>query len=404
VQTGDAANRDYFNVWTSGTQSSPLPLDILEVIAQSSAEVIHTEISMQGYVTRWYIEEGKIAQRMASGKFVLGMDTSEASGKDDISMVLMDVETAEIVAAGTYNETNLITFSTWVCEFLVKHVNVTGIIERRSTGAMLLDYLLLMLPTKGVDPFQRLYNRVVNDYDELPDRYNEIRTPMSRRDPNIYVRYKQTFGFATSGGNGATSRTQLYSTTLQAAAKLAGDRINDKGIIDQVLGLIIKNGRVDHEQGEHDDMVIGWLLCYWLLSLGKNLSYYGLDSMRTLAALSNKSNETPEDAYFRLEQDNLRERISQLYDRLSTEPDEFICQRLEHELRLMDRKVVLRDNEIYSVDELIRTAIEKRKTRRKASQHSLPSVGYEAPSRYQALHGYFSDGPPPGMNYHGNYR
>ena len=42
--------------------------------------------------------------------------------------------------------------------------------------------------------------------------------------------------------------------------------------------MIIKNGRIDHRPGEHDDSVIAWLLGYWFLSKAKNKNYYGLNN------------------------------------------------------------------------------------------------------------------------------
>jgi hypothetical protein len=363
LQTGDDANRDYFNLWTSGTESSPLSTAIAEMIASSRLDELYTSISdPDGYITRWYIPEDEIEYRMANGKFVLGMDTSEAGGGDDISLVLMDVETLDVVAAGSYNETNLITFSKWVCDTLVKYPNITAVIERRSTGAMLLDYLLLMLPNYGEDPFKRIFNKVVQDYDEYPDRYKEIKVPMGRRPTDIFVRYKTTFGFATSG-SGANSRTALYGSTLQAAAQRAGMKVHDKMLAGQILGLVYKNGRIDHEDGEHDDLVIGWLLCHWFLMHGKNLSHYGIDPRQVMCAVKTPQQESSEDFFRRMEQQTIRSRIEEIYNNLTGEHDDFVAARLEQELRMLDKKIILEQDEIYSVDELIRSARETKKNK-----------------------------------------
>lgn len=363
LQSGDDANRDYFNLWTSGSESSPLPTHISEMIASSRLDELYTSISNpDGYITRWYIPEAEIEHRMATGKFVLGMDTSEAGGGDDISLVLMDVETLEVVAAGSYNETNLITFSKWVTDTMVRYPNITAVIERRSTGAMLLDYLLLMLPQHGEDPFKRIYNKVVQDYDEYPDRYKEIKQPIGRRPTDITIRYKTTFGFATSG-SGATSRTALYSVTLQGAAKRAGMKVHDKMLAGQILGLVYRNGRIDHEDGEHDDLVIGWLLCHWFLTQGKNLQHYGIDPRQVMSAVGTKQEESNEDFFKRMEQNTLRSRIEEIYNSLTGEHDDFVAARLEQELRMLDKKIILEQDEIYSVDELIRSARETKRNK-----------------------------------------
>lgn len=372
--TGDDANRDFFNMWTSGSQSHPLPIHILETIANSKREVQFTEVSGGcGYITRWYIPEDEIYLRMANGKFILGMDTSEASGSDDISMVIMDVETMEVVACGTYNETNLIKFSEWVANFLIRFQNVTAVIERRSTGATLIDYLLVKLPEVGIDPFRRLFNTIVHLHDESPEIYSEIKIPMNRRDPNLYVKYKKTFGYTTSG-SGLMSRNNLYSTCLNIASKKAADRVYDTELIDQINSLITKNGRIDHPEGEHDDMVIGWLLCVWLLTQGKNLSFYGIDSKYILSRAGGNLQESAEEMQFRLEQNRIRERIDDLSMQLSKTRDEYLCFKIEQEMRLLMGKIVQQEGEIISVDDMIKQA----KERRRNKQYGNNSITYAA--------------------------
>lgn len=396
LQTGDDANRDFFNMWTSGSQSNPLSLDILERIARSQMSCLHTNISSPyGYITRWFIPEEEIVERLSEGNYILGMDTSEASGGDDISLVLIDAATLELVCIGTYNETNLITFSEWVCTLLVTFKNITAIIERRSTGGMLLDYLLLMLPQHGIDPFKRLFNRVVNDYDEMPDRWKEILQPMNRRPTDIYVRYKKTFGFATASV-GYASRTELYSTTLQNAAKRSCDKIRDKSLIDQITGLITKNGRIDHADGEHDDLVIGWLLANWLLAHGKNLTFYGIDIKRVMSAILLKGTESDIVITNRAEQQQVRDDIEKLYAKLSAEQDPYVAMRLEHDLRMLDKKIVLENGEIYSLDNLIRQAKETKQNKRRGYDYGRNEVDFRkgyADGIYTDTSGVMSDMP-----------
>src|SRR5690606_6761044 len=127
----------------------------------------------------------------------------------------------DTIATATFNETNLHQLSDFLCDLLCEYENITAIIERRSSGAAIIDHLLWKLPQRGVDPFKRLYNKVVNEYLEYPERYKEILVPLGRRPEEIYVRHKTSFGWATSG-SGMTSRSGLYSTTLHNAIRLAG--------------------------------------------------------------------------------------------------------------------------------------------------------------------------------------
>lgn len=390
------ADRDYFNVWTSGTESSPFTAADAEKIARSGRAEAYNEIGTEGYITRWQIPKEEIESRMANGQFILGMDTSEASGGDDISLILTDIETMETLAVGQYNETNLILFAKWVCSWFVRFPNVTGIIERRSTGGMLLDYLLLMLPQYGIDPFKRLFNRVVQDADEHPDRFKEIRQPMGRRDHDIYVRMKKTFGFATSG-SGMASRSELYSNTLREAVKRAGDKVYDKKTVDQILGLVIRNGRIDHEAGQHDDLVIGWLLNHWLLQHGKNLDFYGIDTELLRLAVAAKKIETREEYFIRVEQEEIRAKISEVYQKLIDEDDDYVSMRLEHELRHLDRRLIVDTEDAYSLDELIRNVRENKKLQRTRNMSSGNDWRYGENSwqdyGHNRVHGGFSDTP-----------
>jgi hypothetical protein len=396
VQSGEDADRDFFNRWTSGSQTNPLSVNILEIIRNSSRDVKYAEISsLGGYITNWYINEDEIDSRMANGQFILGMDTSEASGGDDISLVLIDAVTLDLVAAGTFNETNLITFSRWMASWFVRFPNFVGIIERRSTGSTLIDYLLIMLPEMGIDPFKRLFNMIVHEKDEHPERYAEICQPMSRRDPSIYVRFKKSFGFATSG-SGVTSRTTLYSTILRQATNKAAAKMYDKTLIDQITGLVTKNGRVDHEDGSHDDMVIGWLLCMWFLMSSMNLSHYGINTAKLMSKVEPEVYLDPYEAAEKKQQDNLRKQLDDLSTQLSKTTDEYISMKIEHQMRSIMGRISVEDNDsITSVDEMIRVARERRKTSRLDKYSSNNSQGnhwskYQSP--VQNPNGYFVRG------------
>lgn len=253
-QDKEAVDRDFFNRWTAGGISSPLSVETAERIKASQAEPVFTQIDPKyGYTTKWFVPEKAIKSQMDSQKHIFSMDTSNASGGDDISMRITEVTTGRVIAVGTYNETNLIRFSNWVTDWFLKYSNMVGIIENRSSGQTIIDNLLLILPNHGIDPFKVLFNRIVNEHVIHREKYDEICEPMGRRNPDVYEKYKKYFGFATSG-NGITSRTKLYSETLYSAADMVGDVVGDKKTIEQILALEMKNGRIDHPEGEHDDL------------------------------------------------------------------------------------------------------------------------------------------------------
>lgn len=351
---GEDADRDLFNVWTAGSQLSPFTVAITERIRKSQKLDYYTEISKQhGYITRWYVSEDLINHRMSNSDYIMGMDTSDAAGGDDIFMSIRDIRTGEIVAAGNYNETNLITFCEWLVVWFVRFPRLTLIIERRSTGAMIIDYLLLMLPTREIDPFKRIYNKAVHEHEEYPDRYKEISKPSYGGMGERLVKYKKLFGFATSG-TGLSSRTELYSTTLNNAAKLTADMVNDGVLIDQLLGLITKNGRVDHQEGKHDDGVITWLLSMWLMLQSKNLQHYGISSKDIL--IDNKTSleiNNPAQQYENNQQNFLRRSIESLIKELETEKNEYVGYKIENKLRVLAGQLSEDDRRTLSLDDLV---------------------------------------------------
>jgi hypothetical protein len=356
-------------------------------------DVLHAEISSPSrYITRWYIHADDIHRRMATGKFLLMVDPSDAIGNDDIGMLLMDIETAEVVASGTFNETNLISFSNWLFKWFVRFENITGIIERRSSGQAIIDHLVHYMVQAGIDPFRRLFNTVVQDYREQPEKYDEIKLPMNRRDPRVYDRFKSSFGFATSG-SGTYSRTELYSSTLMMAAKRGCDTVYDKNLIDQITSLISKNGRVDHPVGGHDDMVIAWLLGFWLMTKGINLSFYGIDSRIIMSkALGEREEAPPPEGYNDAEQLALRDRIDKMTEELSHEKDKFVAERMEQMIRALMKNVIVREGEVYSVDELLRAAKEKRQERRRLTLNQPTTFSMHQIALGNANQGAFGNG------------
>lgn len=362
---GDAADRDFFNRWTSGSLSSPLTIKEMEIIRGSQKEPLYVEdcrISSFRVPLRWYIPKASIETYMEKNKTILSADTSDGSGGDDISLTLTDVKTGMVVGSFNVNKINLLAFSEWFCDkWMIKSPNVTVIPERRSSAIALIDHLLLILPERGIDPFKRIFNRIVNDPDEHKQAFEEIKLPLSRRPHDIYVRYKKAFGFATSG-SGLASRSDLYSTTLMSASRNCGHLVNDKTTIDQILSLESKNGRIDHAPGEHDDAVIGWLLGHWMLTKAKNLTYYGIQVTDILSRnRSLGSEKTPEETKEQREQIFFRDKIKELLGKLEKEENEIVAMKIENELRFYNSKLIIEENEVLSLDELITKTKENKK-------------------------------------------
>lgn len=366
TQKGEDADRDYFNRWTTGTSSSPISAVHLKRLGETQRSHDYAHVSPPyDYMTKWYIPADQIADRMNNSRFVAGLDTSDGSSEGDgIELVMVDVNTGETICTGSFNELNLIEFSYFLCDFLVTFKNVTLVIERRSSGPTIIDFLLKMLPVHGIDPFKRLYNTVVQNAPPGGPIWNILRMPVSKRNPNIYIEYKTAFGFTTSGG-GITSRTELYTTTLQRSLTLGSGSIYCVNLVNQLCSLVTKNGRVDHPPGGHDDAVIAWLIAYWLLLNGSNLSYYGINSVLTLVKVNSETGVSMKIADLDPEQKRLRMVAEEITRRLEECDDNILSMRYESDLSNIVSRIVSTETEDWSVDSLIKRIKEKKANKRK---------------------------------------
>lgn len=313
--TEDSIKAEYLNIWSTGTASSPIPKEYLNNIHNSLTEPKHIEISKDGYVTKWYIPEYEVKMDIGNRKIVMGLDTSEMVGRDGTCLVGMDAVTGEVIFTGMYNDTNTITLSNHLADMLIRFKNITLVPETKSTGVSIVDNIALILTSKGEDPFIRIYNQVVNDYNEN-EEYKEVIKSFRRYD--YYSNYRKEFGYRTAG-SGRASRDNLYGSTFQTMVKFLGSTIRDSDIINQLESLVTKNGRIDHPEGGHDDYVIASVLPVWFLTNARNLDLYGLDSSKVLTVVKMKKledNGGPVAQYLREKNNRLKEDVNILLDKL----------------------------------------------------------------------------------------
>ena len=275
-------NQDYFNIWDSGGVDSPIDKELLAVIEKSEMDYKYAEISSEGYALFWYIEKDEIDGYMENAQVILGSDTGNASGRDANALCLVDVSSLAVIAESNINEANLHTYGIWVARLLIRFPNITLIVENKSTGQYMMDAVALYLIAERIDPFKRIFNRVVDEHLTMKTAYDSIQAPVSKQTETLYRTYKQYFGFITSG----SSRQFIYDTVLTASVKATSHLIKSKTLSTQLRSLVMVNNRVDHPKGGHDDAVIAWLLCNWLLRYGKNLQHYGLNVTKVMSLVS----------------------------------------------------------------------------------------------------------------------
>lgn len=383
---GDEADRDYMNRWTTGSLRSPLTQRILDAIRESKTNSEHLEISDNMYCINWYIPEREIESRLSTGKFVLGNDTSEAIGKDAITMVLQDSETLEIIFTVAISETNVYRFIEWFTSIMIKYPNIIAIPERKSVGVTLIDTLILKLVASNINPFKRVYNIIVED--GLHNTDEEFR--FIHREPYTwpdYVidKYKNKFGFGTSGG-GRHSRDVLYKT-LTRAAEITATKLKDDKLCTEISQLVIKNDRIDHPSKGHDDTVVAWLLGVWMLLHSRNLDFYGITNPAGRAiALDEIEKKAKIKTGWELAQENEQQSIKKQLQTMLVELEDcesqFRIEQLEAKIMSLSARLTTDTLESSTINSLIQGARESRERKLQERRY-----GYQDGSYYSGGYG-----------------
>jgi len=276
LSSGENAESDYFNKWINGNDTNPIPKELLDIVVNSKRNKYTPFISKYGFVVKFYVPLYQL-QKLAREHFlIIGLDTSDALGgkSDGIGLVIRDSRTGAVIGAGNYNEINLSIFADFLVELLEEFPKSILIPERKSSAMAILDNMFRIMLLKKMNPFKRIFNRIVNGTmkpNGVSDNELINKLPsMTNLDKN-----KKAFGFATAGA-GEQSRGLLYGNVFRASLNFTSNAVYDPTLINQLSGLKIAGNRVDHDTGEHDDLVIAWLLAYYFLQYAKNTEVYGL--------------------------------------------------------------------------------------------------------------------------------
>lgn len=370
ISTEENISRDIFNQWLSGSNLSPISKEYLSTIKENIIEQPRVEFySPYNYLLRWYVTEDDMQTRITNqNSFIVGIDTSDAVGRDDIAFIMRDHTSGQVLCTAVFNDLNLITLADFFVSFLLKYEKSIMIIERRSSAATIIDYIIQKLLLEEINPFNRLYNTIYQDKEKYPKEYEEV-SKAKYYNTDIFTKYKKHIGFVTSG-YGVTSRSELYSSTLTSMLKYTGNCIYDQKLIAQISALVIKNNRIDHPEGGNDDLVIAALLSYWILINGKNLNLYGIDTSFLL-----KHNKTYlaekyaviEDNYSDQEVIKLEHQFNDLIEQYKKESNDIIARQIEIKIKKLASELKTFGSHLISVESLFESINRERKLKTRRS-------------------------------------
>lgn len=351
---GEEADRDFFNKWTSGGLSSPLPPAVLKSILDSERQPVYMDISSTGYVTNWFYSRDVIETIMKTGAVCVGVDTSDAIGQDDIAIVYTDIYNQRVIGSAYINETSIPKASSHLAKQLVENDKMIVNIEKRSSAMAFIGTMVAECAKHRIDAFKKLFNRIVENKHSMPRVWEEIQqTPVSRRTAEWYEPYLKYFGFNTTG----SSRDYLFSQILTESARRMAPVIHCSTLSSQIRKLVVKNGRIDHSSGNHDDGVFAWLLSNWFYMAGKNLTDYGIDLSRIKSRLDTSGKIMDANEVQELDrQRKVKDQIDEIIEKLKVTRNEHLMDRMISNLKSLEKQLPKETREVLVLDELVSSA------------------------------------------------
>jgi hypothetical protein len=337
----DNVKRDYFNIWTYGSRiKKPIDEETAVKISESIKDPEYIQVTKDGYLINWYISKSIVEDPNKFSKIpmILGMDSAENVGIDSTALVFVNAKNGEVIGVLTLNEENTIKIALFIANLLIKFSNIIFIPEMKNSGPQIVDAILLEFQKHGIKPLRRIFNLFVNDV-ENDDFKLDIDTSI------VDGRDRVKLGFKTHG----SSRRYLFSNVLKRALKLFYNKINDKDLKNELLNLVIKNNRIDHSTNKHDDIVVAWLLCCYVLFFGKNLKHYTFFTNDILTDIKEEDNMSDKKINLKLYYKKIKNKILDLEELFEKESN--IVLRLKYKIKIKEYKNLLPEEELKNINE-----------------------------------------------------
>lgn len=341
-KTADEIAVDYEGRWLISSDASILPESLMKRIEHSVIEPVSYS-TISGLTVKWYVDEDIVSsEEYRYRNFIFGLDTADNVGEDYTTLVGVDPTDMGVICTARCNIANLFDVVKCIASLLDMFPNSVLIAERNKNGAIMLDILIDTMIKNGQDPFKRLYNTFIQEYSGMSKRLSDIDLSDGRN--------RKHFGFATTAA--ADSRNILYGKVLINMLNYMAHKTRDADIVDEIKSLTIRNGRVDHPLGKHDDTTISFLLTGFFALFGKNLTMYGIHSDDILKCISKTGETVDNDAKER--QRFIQKRVIELKRLIDDEDNMMLTQAYKRELKhyesMLDNSLL--DDEVRNMDQV----------------------------------------------------
>ncbi len=340
--TKESIERDLLNIWSRGGGLHDAVSDkYLKVLYKNKRDPLWTE-TIDGFIIRWYLPKDLVkSEAFLKIPIVMGTDSSENIGKDSTTIVMVDARNMKVVGVCSCNTVNIIKVALFIATFLY-NPNFLFIPERNSTGSAIVDTIIIEFEKRGINPFKKIYNNVIQDR----NKYKNVNYLAH----NAHNDHRGQFGWRNTGSK-SMGRTFLYNTVFFKALDHGAEHVYDRTIVNEIAGLVEKNGRIDHAAGGHDDHVIAYTLCCFLLFWGENLQLYEFLSNGKIDLLLCELREIEDSSNAeRISNKELSDRIAKLHRSIKSEKN--VTLRVQMKQQLMEYEDKLPKDKPMMIDDV----------------------------------------------------
>lgn len=262
----ETIDRDYLNRWIHAAGDSIIPKQMMDKLREHVEEPVSVTIE-QSLVLRWYVDQNTLKMPdVASIPYVIACDSSNMVGKDFTTLVMINPSDMAVVMTCRCNQTNIVYMADAIINLLKRFDRSVFVPEQNGPGSTMISIIIERMDKENIaDPFKRIYNRFVQDK-------GDVRHTKSKHDVTLGS-VRKMFGFLTD----KNSRHFLYSKVLMTGIERNYNRIFDHNIVDEMCGLVLRNGRVDHKISNNDDTLIAYLIGCWFIMFAKHIEQYGMN-------------------------------------------------------------------------------------------------------------------------------
>lgn len=202
-----------------------------------------------------------------TNNFFIGVDCATGLSQDYSTICVCDPKNRmEVVAQFKSNTIDTIELATVIYDLAKNYIRFGPIvIERNSVGKAVLDFLI------KTDIVDRIYYE-----------YRDVKA--ERRLTDGTVKKSKTKVKVYGVNTDKDSRDKMIELLVNTVSENY-DIINSKYLADEIASLERgKNGKIEHSEMSHDDMVFAYLVCKYVWSYGSRLSEFGVFKTNSINA------------------------------------------------------------------------------------------------------------------------